>query len=169
MKKLLMALLMVASISEINAQAKTSELVELAKFKNTGKSIITNFSYNDEAKTTKFALVQKGKNLVVLKNLTTNKIVEQYKQIPPPKNLRTLTCEEQRKQQEDTFRINILPKYISEANKTCRSFQYCHTYYCDGDPSLFVLYLINPTNRRCLKVKEMNVKLEKLRYSFDLK
>jgi hypothetical protein len=167
MKIILITLLIVTSFFEVNAQEINKDFIELNSFKYSGNKTLATYSYKDKKIITKFELIQKNKNLVVLKNLTTNKIVEEYKQVPPH-SAPTFTCEEQIKQQEDTFRLNTLPIMIREANRQCRTVRFCYTYYCDGVPNLFVLYMAKPTNWRC-QIRKLDFAEEKLKYAFAIK
>ena len=132
MKKILIALAIMTSFFDVNAQKINKDFIELGSFKYSENKTIARYSYKDQKATTEFALVQKNKNLIVLKNLSTNKIVEEYKQVPPHGGGTPFNCEEQRKQQQDSFRLNTLPIMIREANRQCRTVRFCYTYYCDG-------------------------------------
>lgn len=159
---MLLIVSIVAKAQEINKSA-----VELKKWviKNP-KEMITKskFNYTENNKTRTFYLQIEGKNLL-LKELKTNKVIEKYALMRPSPNGSILTCEEQKKAQELIFNTQIAPGFIAHANKTCTTLRYCHTYYCNDEPSMFVMYMFKPTKQKCLYT-ELMAKYEIKKYVF---
>lgn len=171
MKKLIMvSMLLIASIGA-KAQKTDESLVELKKWEiKDPKELIakSKFSYTDDKKVmTLYYLELDSKNLL-LKDFNSKKVIEKYALMRPPVSGGSLTCAEQYRIQYEHFVRNILPGLKATANRTCNAFRYCVQYYCNGRPWMSVMYLIKPTNTKCLYDQAM-LRAEIRRYNFDIR
>lgn len=169
MKKLIMVLMLLIASIGAKAQKTDESLVELKKWEiKDSKELITKskFTFTENKKVQTFYLELDSKNLL-LKNFDSKKVIEKYALMRPPVSGGSLTCAEQQKIQYEHFVRNILPGLKATANRTCKPVPYCIQYYCNGRPTLAVMYLIKPTSIRC-KWLEIQSQTEIRRYNFDL-
>lgn len=167
MKNLILVLMFIIVSIAVKAQESNKSVVELKKWVvKDSKDLInkSKFNYTENKKTRTFYLQIEGKNLL-LKEFETNKVIEKYALMRPGPGGPRKTCEDQKKAQELIFNTQFAPLWNAEANKTCKTIRYCYTYYCDGKPSMFVMYMFKPTKKECLYTDQMT-KYEIKKYAF---
>jgi hypothetical protein len=164
MKTIITALFLLILIS-INTKAQTkSDVLTILKSVKIGKSNqLIKFVYNDSSKK-EYVVSKTNKTTLVIKENKTKKVVETFLQkIPPVGGDEVYDCAEQEKEQYEVFKNTVLPQLLRIANRQCRMIRYCLIYYCDGQPTLAVMYLIKPS-RRCYTIKQMETEINKYQF-----